>query len=122
MHTSKPIPTGRDIKLWDSALALAEAQERTVWHEAIGGSPAMTKAEEQSQGSRLEEKRLLEYVVLGDFQTAVAFLLASSPDQGARYYRDALITMALASAANSRDQSHQYVGVPLQVQVPSMYL
>ena len=27
---------GADVCLWDEALALAEAQERTVWHEAIG--------------------------------------------------------------------------------------
>ncbi len=38
-------------------------------------------------------------MALGDLQTAVAFLLASSPDTSARYYRDALCTMALAAAA-----------------------
>ena len=39
---------------------------------------------------------MLEYVVLGDFQTAVGFLLASPPERSARYYRDALCTLALA--------------------------
>ena len=39
---------------------------------------------------------MLEYVVLGDFQTAVGFLLASTPEKSARYYRDALCTLALA--------------------------
>lgn len=47
----------------------------------------------------LAERRLLEYTVLGDFQTAVAWLLASSPEPSSRYYRDALCTMALAAAA-----------------------
>lgn len=44
----------------------------------------------------LQEKRVLEYVAIGDFQTAVGFLLASNPDRSARYYRDALCTIALA--------------------------
>ncbi len=30
---------------------------------------------------------MLEYVVLGDFHTAVAFLLASTPEHSATYYR-----------------------------------
>ena len=45
------------------------------------------------------------------------FTLNPPPTLPCRYYRDALITMALAAAANSRDGHHQYVGVPLQVQV-----
>ena len=45
------------------------------------------------------------------------FTLNPPPTPPCRYYRDALITMALAAAANSRDGHHQYVGVPLQVQV-----
>lgn len=42
---------------------------------------------------------MLEYVVLGDYQTAVGFLLASTPEKSARYYRDALCTLALAVSA-----------------------
>lgn len=44
-----------------------------------------------------------EYVSLGDFATAVGHLLASVPDTSARYYRDALTTLALASAAAAAD-------------------
>ena len=44
----------------------------------------------------LQERRVIEYVALGDFATAVGFLLASSPEKSARYYRDALCTLALA--------------------------
>lgn len=43
-----------------------------------------------------QEKRVIEYVALGDFATAVGFLLASTPEKSARYYRDALCTLALA--------------------------
>ena len=43
-----------------------------------------------------QERRVVEYVSLGDFQTAVGFLLASTPEKSIRYYRDALCTLALA--------------------------
>ena len=39
---------------------------------------------------------MIEYVALGDYGTAVGFLLASTPEKSARYYRDALCTLALA--------------------------
>lgn len=48
-----------------------------MWHEAL--SRAVFEEDEA-----LQEKRMLEYVVLGDFQTAVAFLLASTPEKSAR--------------------------------------
>jgi len=44
----------------------------------------------------MQERRVIEYVALGDFATAVGFLLASTPEKSARYYRDALCTLALA--------------------------
>ena len=44
----------------------------------------------------VQEKRMLEYVAMGDHATAVAFLLAATPERSARYYRDALCTLALA--------------------------
>ncbi|KAG2490001.1 hypothetical protein HYH03_011468 [Edaphochlamys debaryana] len=83
---------GPALQLWDPRLALAEAQERIRWHEAASRlifdtSPA------------LQERRLLEYVAIGDLQTAVAFLLAAPPEKTARYYREALCTLALAAAA-----------------------
>lgn len=42
---------------------------------------------------------MIELVALGDYHTAVGFLLASPPERSARYYRDALCTLALAHAA-----------------------
>ena len=41
----------------------------------------------------------MEYMALGDYQTAVGFLLSAPPERSARYYRDALCTLALAAAA-----------------------
>ncbi|KAL6761163.1 hypothetical protein V8C86DRAFT_2537145 [Haematococcus lacustris] len=102
----------KPILLWDETLTLAEAQERTVWHEALSCSATQGKEE-------VQERRMIEYVVLGDFQTAVAFLLASSPERSARYYRDALVTAVLAAAANPRPTASgnaRQMGAPLQVQ------
>jgi hypothetical protein len=42
-------------------------------------------------------KRVLEYVVLGDIQTAVAFLMSTAPDRSEEYYRAAAVTIALAA-------------------------
>jgi len=44
----------------------------------------------------VQERRVLEYITLGDNQTAVGFLLASAPERSTRFYRDALCTIALA--------------------------
>ncbi|GIM02415.1 hypothetical protein Vretimale_7287, partial [Volvox reticuliferus] len=82
------------VLLWDERLVLAEAQERIKWREAHSGAVL-------DMGPEQQERRLLEYMSVGDLQTAVAFLLASSPENSARYYRDALCTLALAAAASA---------------------
>ena len=75
--------------LWSPAKELAEARERMTWHEA------MSRRNIESS-EVLQERRVIEYVAVGDFQTAVGFLLASTPEKSIRYYRDALCTLALA--------------------------
>lgn len=56
---------------------------------------------------------MVELVALGDYHTAVGFLLASPPETSARYYRDALCTLALAHAAASLpDKSDKAAAVP----------
>jgi hypothetical protein len=37
-RTIRTVPAGRLAQLWDADLALAEAQERTCWHEAMARS------------------------------------------------------------------------------------
>lgn len=60
-----------------------------MWHELM--------SRRNIEGSEvLQERRVIEYVAVGDFQTAVGFLLASTPERSIRYYRDALCTLALA--------------------------
>lgn len=139
--------SGGGRRLWDEGLELAEALERSSWHEqmnrrvfedsedlqvgvlkggwcrvgrwevvAAGGMSAVmlwlpvSQLVLQPSFSELspthpcplsmhpQEKRVLEYVALGDFQTAVGFLLASPPDRSQRYYRDALATLGMAFA------------------------
>ncbi len=75
--------------LWSPAKELAEARERMTWHEL------MSRRNIESS-EVLQERRVIEYVSVGDFQTAVGFLLASTPEKSIRYYRDALCTLALA--------------------------
>ncbi|KAK9829709.1 hypothetical protein WJX72_007460 [[Myrmecia] bisecta] len=82
-------------RLWTEAGEIAEARERAQWHEQMS-----RRNIEHSE--KLQERRVIEYVVLGDFQTAVGFLLASTPERSARYYRDALCTLALAAASPER--------------------
>ena len=54
---------------------------------------------------------MIEYVALGDYEAAVGHLLASAPDKSARYYRDALCTLALAARAPPHAQ-WTHVGRP----------
>ena len=69
----------------------------------------------------LAERRVLECIALGDVSTSVAYLLASTPSTGSKYYRDALITMALASSPSNPHLNGKGGGQggkmsPLQVQ------
>jgi len=74
---------------WKQGKELAEARERMMWHELM--------SRRNIEGSEvLQERRVIEYVAVRDFQTAVGFLLASTPERSIRYYRDALCTLALA--------------------------
>lgn len=57
----------------------------------------------------MQERRVIEYVSLGDFQTAVGFLLASTPEKSIRYYRDALCTLALAVSIECLSLSQESV-------------
>lgn len=41
--------------------------------------------------------------MVGDYSTAAGLLLASTPERSARYYRDALAALALATAVATLD-------------------
>ncbi|KAI3424707.1 hypothetical protein D9Q98_008096 [Chlorella vulgaris] len=89
---------GDERRLWDEGLQLQEGAERSGWHEQM--SRRLFEGSED-----LQEKRVLEYVSLGDYQTAVGFLLASPPDRSTRYYRDALCTLGMAFACGLQSQA-----------------
>ncbi|KAK9863395.1 hypothetical protein WJX84_011255 [Apatococcus fuscideae] len=89
--------------LWDEDAQLAEAREKSGWHEKMARREAETN-------EKLQEKRMLEYVAMGDHATAVAFLLAATPERSARYYRDALCTLALAASTTALQQVQHSAG------------
>ena len=111
--------------LWDRNAALAEARARVKWHEdavtgdlsealqactvvgVLKGARQVLNAEtpDEEQIEMAQERRMLEYVTLNDFSTAVGFLLASTPEQSVRYYRDALCTLALAAGSTAAGHS-----------------
>ena len=64
-------------------------RKASVWFSSCGTCAQRKQMSDQ-------ELRVIEYVVLGDYETAVGHLLASTPEKSARYYRDALCTLALA--------------------------
>jgi hypothetical protein len=66
--------------LWDEASVLSEAAEVLAWHEAL---PLGQQLLEGGEGQQLE-RRLLEYCCLGDYATAVAYLLSTPPESSMR--------------------------------------
>lgn len=71
-------PAGRPVCLWDEALVLSEAAEVLAWHEALPPGQLL-----EGKGQQLE-RRLLEYCCLGDYATAVAYLLSTPPESSVR--------------------------------------
>eukprot|EP00878_Enallax_costatus_P014287 GHUV01014945.1.p1 GENE.GHUV01014945.1~~GHUV01014945.1.p1 ORF type:complete len:500 (+),score=179.13 GHUV01014945.1:122-1621(+) len=88
---------GRAVCLWDEELVLSAAQEKLLWHEALSG--------QVFESESVLERRLLEYVVLGDYATAVAFLLSTPPESSVSYYRSVVCALALAASASLQAQS-----------------
>jgi hypothetical protein len=86
------------LLLWSSSVELAEATERSNWHAKL--SRRIFESNES-----LQEKRVLEFLSLGDLQAAVGFLLASPPGRSARFYRDALCTLGMAFACGLSSSS-----------------
>ena len=72
--------------LWDSSKQKKMAAKSVYWHECFTGTLTSNKS----------ERRVLEYFVLGDRESAIAFLLATSPDDD-DFYKHALRALALSS-------------------------
>jgi hypothetical protein len=98
-----------EFLLWSSNVELAEATERSNWHAKLS-----RRIFESSES--LQEKRVLEFLSLGDLQAAVGFLLASPPARSARYYRDALCTLGMAFACGLSSTQQQGQGQQQQQQ------
>jgi len=100
-HTSSTEnPSSSSLLLWNTNAELAEATERSNWHSKLS-----RRIFEMSES--LQEKRVLEFLSLGDLQAAVGFLLSSPPGTSARFYRDALCTLGMAFACGLSSTQHQ---------------
>ena len=92
------LPTPQGASLWDEQSTVRMAQARAKLHDTIPRAHIECHPE-------LQEKRLLEYVSLGDYHTAVGFLLSSAPEASVRYYRDSLCAYALSSVGSSESMN-----------------
>jgi len=72
--------------LWDAVTQKNEAAKSIYWHESFTGTLNPSKS----------ERRVLQYFVLGDRESAIAFLLAASPTDE-DFYKHALRALSLAS-------------------------
>eukprot|EP00873_Tetraselmis_striata_P044832 jgi/Tetstr1/465096/TSEL_009824.t1 len=87
--------------LWSPAAVLQAARQRSQWHERIARDGAVGASTSSLSQEILQERQVLQYVTLGDFEGAVGFLLASTPEQTTRYFRNALCTISLAAATSA---------------------
>ena len=78
--------------LWDSARQKRIAAKSICWHESFTGTLNASKS----------ERRVLEYFVLGDRESAIAFLLATSPNDK-DFYKHALRAISLSSFPSGSD-------------------
>eukprot|EP00879_Flechtneria_rotunda_P026082 GHRR01027763.1.p1 GENE.GHRR01027763.1~~GHRR01027763.1.p1 ORF type:complete len:766 (+),score=299.10 GHRR01027763.1:72-2300(+) len=95
--SSQQLGSGEAVPLWDEQMVLADAQERALWSETL--SRQLSETEQQLT------KRLLQYLTVGDFAAAVAFLLGIPPEQDVKYYRSVICALALAATASLQAQS-----------------
>ena len=82
-----------------AAAAGAGGAAGTMLYGSMGMNSSSTITCGMSEES-VTHMRLLEYVVLGDYSTAVALLLATEPDSNMRWYRNIAMMMSLAATAS----------------------
>jgi hypothetical protein len=97
LETAAPTAEAAAAALWSAESIIAEAKERSRWHDHIN-------RREYESSQELQERRMLELISLGDYQGAVGLLLSTPPNNTARYYRDALCALGLAYAVGQSSQ------------------
>lgn len=88
------------ITLFPYSAAAADAQRRVRWHEQVLSE--FMPAEWVSVGSNpLSDRRMLEYVAIGDYASAAALMMTEAPAISGTFYRNSVLSIALAGVAAS---------------------
>ena len=99
LHVTSTTPglTGRihpaGLLLWSPKREIRSSSERACWYSKMPPD----QLDEQTEVS-LQERRVIEQIALGDFQSAVGLLLSSPPVGSSKFYRDAVCALGMAFA------------------------
>lgn len=95
--------SGASTTLYPRAAGASESQQRVRWHEQ---APSDLPQDWVDVGPNpLQDRRLLEYVSIGDYASAAALMMGESPSVNNSFYRNSVLMIALAggtAGASSR--------------------
>lgn len=95
-----PNPPTDCVTLFPYSAAATDAQRRVRWHEQVSGD--IMPADWVSVGSNpLSDRRMLEYVAIGDYASAAALMMTEAPAMSGTFYRNSVLSIALAGVAAS---------------------
>lgn len=99
-HTMRDNPganiggSGSAATLYPRAAGASESQRRVRWHEQ---APSDLPQDWVDVGPNpLQDRRMLEYVSIGDYASAAALMMGESPSVNNSFYRNAVLMVALA--------------------------
>jgi hypothetical protein len=85
------------VTLFPYAAAAADTQRRVRWHEQVSD---FVPGDWVSVGPNpLQDRRMLEYVSIGDLASAAALMMGEAPAVSGTFYRNAVLSVALAGGA-----------------------
>lgn len=103
-HTARDNPAappqaGSTSTLYPRAAGANESQQRVRWHEQ---APSDLPQDWVDVGPNpLQDRRMLEYVSIGDYASAAALMMGESPSVNNSFYRNAVLMIALAGGTAS---------------------
>lgn len=98
--STKQPGNSNQVTLFPYTAAAADAQRRVRWHEQV--SSEFMPADWVSVGSNpLADRRMLEYVAIGDYASAAALMMTEAPAVSGTFYRNSVLSISLAGVAAS---------------------
>lgn len=98
--TAAPAPPGGSAAstLYPRAAGASESQQRVRWHEQ---APSDLPQDWVDVGPNpLQDRRVLEYVSIGEYASAAALMMGENPSVNNTFYRNAVMMIALAGGSN----------------------